>query len=73
MNELAIVVYIYANNEECAIKVHDKEENSTTSQQWMLPATEFHGLWDTLVYDHTIQTTLLNYIYAAMLLSGLSA
>jgi len=51
------------NNEGAA----DETEGDVTSCQiWMLPATEFHGLWDTLVYDVEVKSHLLDYAQSAM-------
>jgi hypothetical protein len=32
------------------------DEEVTTCSQWVLPAEELDGLWENLVYDHTIKT-----------------
>jgi MoxR-like ATPase len=45
----------------------DETEGDVTSCQiWMLPAKEFHGLWDSLVYDVEVKSHLLNYAQSAM-------
>jgi len=31
------------------------EEEVTTCSQWVLPAAEFDGLWENLIYDNTIK------------------
>lgn len=42
--------------------LEDSENNSPTATQWVLPSTEFVGLWDCLVYDSGIKDKLLMYI-----------
>lgn len=38
-------------------------------QQYSLPAREFHGIWESLVFDSSIKDTLLAYASTAMLFS----
>ena len=49
----------------------DGEESSDVPacQQYSLPAREFHGIWESLVFDSSIKDTLLAYASTAMLFS----
>jgi len=38
-------------------------------KQWILPSREFHGLWESLVYDEGIKHNLLDYAHTTMLFS----
>ena len=42
-------------------------EGISSCEQWALPCTEFHGLWENLIYDHTIKAQLLSYCHTAMI------
>jgi hypothetical protein len=44
-----------------------EEEGISSCEQWVLPCTEFHGLWENLIYDHTIKAQLLSYCHTAMI------
>lgn len=47
----------------------DGEDTVSACQQTVLPAAEFHGLWESLVYDGMIKRELLQYSATAMLFS----
>ena len=36
-------------------------------REWQLPARQFHGLWESLVYDTEIKLRLLQYAFSALL------
>jgi len=45
------------------------EEPSPAATHWLLPAKEFHGLWEALVYDSDVKNELLRFVHTAMLFS----
>eukprot|EP00051_Salpingoeca_urceolata_P004743 m.67330 g.67330 ORF g.67330 m.67330 type:complete len:432 (-) comp13823_c0_seq2:257-1552(-) len=45
------------------------DEVITAATHWLLPNEEYHGLWQSLVYDSGIQQRLLRYAEAALLFS----
>lgn len=47
----------------------DKCEEEAAANHWLLPSSDFHGLWDSLIYDYGIKENLLNYAEAIMLFS----
>ncbi|XP_064398583.1 pachytene checkpoint protein 2 homolog isoform X2 [Halichondria panicea] len=47
----------------------EEESNVSSATHWMLPATEFHGLWESLVYDMDIKPKLLRYVETTLLFS----
>mmetsp|Transcript_2924 Transcript_2924/g.5131 ORF Transcript_2924/g.5131 Transcript_2924/m.5131 type:complete len:319 (+) Transcript_2924:568-1524(+) len=47
------------------------EENTSACDQWMLPNMEYDGLWEGLVYEPGIKSSLLGFASAAMLFSSL--
>ncbi len=38
-----------------------------TCREWQLPSRQFHGLWESLVYDTEIKPRLLQYAFSALL------
>lgn len=44
-------------------------ENVSACTQWVLPAIENKGLWESLIFDEAIKTQLLEYTTTAMLFS----
>ncbi|XP_063670551.1 pachytene checkpoint protein 2 homolog isoform X2 [Pan troglodytes] len=49
--------------------LEEETENLIASNHWVLPAAEFHGLWDSLVYDVEVKSHLLDYMMATLLFS----
>jgi len=46
------------------------EEEVPAAQHWLLPAEEFQGVWDNLVYSNDIKPELLRYVDTALQLSA---
>jgi len=58
--------------EECGPELQeldDKEDEVPAATHWQLPSAEFHGLWDTLIYDSDVKKQLLNFVQTTMLFS----
>ena len=47
----------------------DKDEEVAAATHWQLPAQEFHGLWDTLIYDCDVKMQLLNFVQTTLMFS----
>lgn len=45
------------------------QSETPACQQYTLPAREFHGIWESLVFDSDIKDTMLRYAQTAMLFS----
>jgi len=61
-------IHIYQLNEDQASE--EMEESDTPAcQQWILPHKEFHGVWDSLIFDGEIKNDLLDYVSSTMLFS----
>ena len=45
------------------------EEEVPAAQHWILPALDFQGMWDNLVYDSNTKVELLRFVETALLLS----
>ncbi|XP_077383450.1 pachytene checkpoint protein 2 homolog isoform X2 [Festucalex cinctus] len=40
----------------------EEDEELSAANHWLLPAADFHGIWESLVYDSGVKTQLLNYV-----------
>ena len=54
-------IHVFQLNEEGAADDDEAEDNVSTYKDWLLPAQEFHNLWDSLVYGDDIKARLLQY------------
>eukprot|EP00960_Hanusia_phi_P077912 768755-Hanusia_phi.AAC.1 len=52
--------------------VDESDEEVTSCQIWMLPSKDFHGLWESLIYDFDVKRNLLDYAQTAMFFSDRS-
>ncbi|KAM9783250.1 pachytene checkpoint protein 2 homolog [Neosynchiropus ocellatus] len=59
----SVLVHIFALNEDGPSTLSlEEDENLSAANHWLLPAAEFHDIWETLVYDDGIKTQLLDYV-----------
>lgn len=55
-------IFIFQYNEEGeGEESTEDEENLPAYSEWILPNSDFHGLWDSLIFDEGIKTNLLDY------------
>jgi len=47
----------------------DEEEEISAANHWILPAQEFHGMWENLIFDSDVKQQLLNYAQTTLLFS----
>ncbi|XP_068180236.1 pachytene checkpoint protein 2 homolog [Antennarius striatus] len=58
-----LFVHVFSLNEEGAsILCLEDDEELSAANQWLLPAAEFHGIWESLVYENGIKMQLLDYV-----------
>ncbi|KAG8187238.1 hypothetical protein JTE90_020666 [Oedothorax gibbosus] len=57
--------YVYSFN-STAPEYEEAEEEQQVSTQWILPTQDFHGLWESLIYDTHVKAELLNYVSTAL-------
>ena len=50
-------------------EVEDEAGDMPAATQWILPSRDFHGLWDSLIYETNIKQQLLNFVSTTMLFS----
>ncbi|XP_060103792.1 pachytene checkpoint protein 2 homolog [Heteronotia binoei] len=66
-----LVIHTFQLNEEGPSTEHVEEENEciTAANHWVLPTVEFHGLWESLVYENEVKSNLLDYVTSTLLFS----
>ncbi|XP_012629594.1 pachytene checkpoint protein 2 homolog isoform X2 [Microcebus murinus] len=66
-----IAFHIFQLNEDgpSSENLEEETENIIAANHWVLPSAEFHGLWDSLVYDVQIKSHLLDYVMTTLLFS----
>lgn len=68
INQLCI--YIFTLNDDGPSTLNlDEEEELSAANHWLLPAADFHGIWESLIYDEGIKTQLLDYVSTAIFFS----
>ncbi|KAL0483938.1 pachytene checkpoint protein TRIP13 [Acrasis kona] len=66
--DLRVTVY-QLNDEGGAEEMADEAEEIPACKQWILPSTDFNGLWNSLVFEDDIKSNLLQYATTTMLFS----
>ncbi|XP_030045926.1 pachytene checkpoint protein 2 homolog [Microcaecilia unicolor] len=71
LNTCRLSVHIFHLNEEGPSTENLEEENEdlVAANHWLLPSAEFHGLWESLVYDTEVKSHLLDYVITTLLFS----
>ena len=55
----AVEIHIFQMHTDGAGSEMLEEEEMSAASHWLLPASDFHGLWDSLVYDEPIKTRVI--------------
>ncbi|XP_076972907.1 pachytene checkpoint protein 2 homolog isoform X2 [Tamandua tetradactyla] len=71
LSTCTIALHIFQLNEDgpSSENLEEETENIIAANHWVLPAAEFHGLWDSLVYDVEVKSHLLDYVMTTLLFS----
>nr|XP_019600146.1 PREDICTED: pachytene checkpoint protein 2 homolog isoform X1 [Rhinolophus sinicus] len=71
LSTCTIALHTFQLNEDgpSSENLEEETESITAANHWLLPAAEFHGLWDSLVYDVEVKSHLLDYVMTALLFS----
>ena len=60
--QVHLVVHVFQLSEEGAADDDEGTEGAgSIYREWMLPAREFHNMWDALLYEDDIKSRLLRY------------
>ncbi|XP_053216930.1 pachytene checkpoint protein 2 homolog isoform X1 [Podarcis raffonei] len=71
LSKCSLSIHIFHLGEEgpSAENLEAEDENIVAANHWVLPAVEFHGLWESLIYDAEIKSDLLDYVTTTLLFS----
>ncbi|XP_055991049.1 pachytene checkpoint protein 2 homolog isoform X1 [Sorex fumeus] len=71
LSACSVALHIFQLNEDgpSSENLEEEAENIVAANHWVLPAAEFHGLWDSLVYDAEVKSHLLDYMMTTLLFS----
>uniref|UniRef100_A0A7N9IC68 Pachytene checkpoint protein 2 homolog n=1 Tax=Macaca fascicularis TaxID=9541 RepID=A0A7N9IC68_MACFA len=71
LSACTVALHIFQLNEDgpSSENLEEETENIIAANHWVLPAAEFHGLWDSLVYDVEVKSHLLDYVMTTLLFS----
>ncbi|XP_037310607.2 pachytene checkpoint protein 2 homolog [Pungitius pungitius] len=63
LNSYSVSIHIFTLNEDGPSTLSlEEDEELSAANHWLLPAAEFNGIWESLVYENGVKTQLLNYI-----------
>ncbi|EOA99045.1 Thyroid receptor-interacting protein 13, partial [Anas platyrhynchos] len=71
LSKSSLSIHIFHLNEEGPSSENLEEDNEDiiAANHWVLPAAEFHGLWESLIYDTEVKSHLLDYVTTTLLFS----
>ncbi|XP_029897597.1 pachytene checkpoint protein 2 homolog isoform X3 [Aquila chrysaetos chrysaetos] len=71
LSKSSLSLHIFHLNEEGPSSENLEQENEDiiAANHWVLPAAEFHGLWESLIYDTEVKSHLLDYVTTTLLFS----
>ncbi|XP_058876750.1 LOW QUALITY PROTEIN: pachytene checkpoint protein 2 homolog [Acipenser ruthenus] len=75
LNSCCLSIHIFTLSEEepsTEENLEEEDDNLIAANHWLLPSAEFHGIWESLVYENEIKTQLLDYVSTTMLFSDRS-
>ncbi|KAK5892447.1 hypothetical protein CesoFtcFv8_012825 [Champsocephalus esox] len=62
LKSCSVSVHIFTLNEDGPSTLSlEEDEELSAANHWLLPAAEFHGIWESLVYESGVKTQLLDY------------
>lgn len=61
------IVHVFQLNEEGPCEELDGDGQHCSFNEWILPAKEFDGLWESLIYESGLKQRLLHYAASALL------
>ncbi|XP_048445574.1 pachytene checkpoint protein 2 homolog [Pyrus x bretschneideri] len=61
------VVHVFQLSEEGACEDRSGDGQPSTFNEWILPAKEFDGMWESLIYESGLKQRLLRYAASALL------
>ncbi|XP_035241560.1 pachytene checkpoint protein 2 homolog [Anguilla anguilla] len=73
LKSCCLSIHIFSLNDEGPSTLNlEEEEDLSAANHWLLPAAEFHGIWESLVYEDGVKTQLLDYVSTTIFFSDKS-
>ncbi|KAM3872658.1 pachytene checkpoint protein 2 homolog [Diretmus argenteus] len=70
LKSCCVNIHIFSLNEDGPNMLNLEEgEELSAANHWLLPAAEFHGIWESLVYEDGIKSQLLDYVQTTIYFS----
>ncbi|XP_068092583.1 pachytene checkpoint protein 2 homolog isoform X7 [Hyperolius riggenbachi] len=71
LSKCNVIIHVFHLNDEGPIAESLEEDNEdlVAANHWILPAVEFNGLWESLIFDNEVKTNLLDYVTTTLLFS----
>ncbi|XP_076355052.1 pachytene checkpoint 2 protein isoform X1 [Tachypleus tridentatus] len=69
MHDVHKCYYVYRLNSDGPQNEDLESEELSAADHWILPCRDFHGLWESLIYDTDIKSQLLNFVTTTLLFS----
>jgi len=64
-----MLLHVYQLHTEGASSEEIEDEELSAASHWLLPALEFDGIWENLIFDSDVKQQLLNYATVTLLFS----
>ncbi|XP_046572427.1 pachytene checkpoint protein 2 homolog [Haliotis rubra] len=62
-------IHVFQLHEDGPGQEEIDDEDLAAASHWLLPSADFHGVWDSLVFDEEVKAKLLNYATTTLLFS----
>ncbi|XP_041844503.1 pachytene checkpoint protein 2 homolog [Melanotaenia boesemani] len=63
LKSCSVSIHMFILNEDGPSMLSlEEDEELSAANHWLLPAAEFHGIWESLVYETGVKTKLLDYV-----------
>nr|XP_023680059.1 pachytene checkpoint protein 2 homolog isoform X2 [Paramormyrops kingsleyae] len=63
LRSCCLSMYIFTLHDDGPSTLNLEEaEDLSAAHHWLLPSAEFHGIWESLVYENGVKTQLLDYV-----------
>ncbi|XP_066572122.1 pachytene checkpoint protein 2 homolog isoform X3 [Amia ocellicauda] len=70
LKSCCLSIHIFTLNEEAPSTENlEEDEDLAAANHWLLPAAEFHGIWESLIYDNGVKSQLLDYVSTTIFFS----
>ncbi|XP_062322805.1 pachytene checkpoint protein 2 homolog isoform X1 [Osmerus eperlanus] len=70
LKNCSLSIYIFTLNDDGPSMLSlEEEEELSAANHWLLPAAEFHGIWESLVYENGVKKQLLDYVSTTLFFS----